>query len=192
MINRNGIPIRLRPKHLVMAIGILGDPKLPPLPGSTAFSGTILHTSAFQGGKPFAGQRVIVVGAGNSSVDICQDLVVRGAKSVTMVQRSATAVVSDKFYFPFLGRIYSDERPTDYSDLVFHGMPLGAVREVGKKLQIVAEGFDKEMHEGLRQAGFKLTSGPYETGIFSMFYDRGGGTCICRFNSSFSVLTESE
>ena len=160
-----------------MAIGILGDPKVPPLPGSTAFGGSILHTSAFQGGQPFAGQRVIVVGSGNSSADICQDLVFRGAKSVTMVQRSPTVVVSDRFFFPFLGRAFSEERPTYYSDLAFAGMPLGALREVGKKVQSAAEEFDKEMHEGLKKAGFALSSGPDGAGILSLYYDRGGGTC---------------
>ena len=173
-----------------MAAGIFGDPRLPSLPGSSIFEGSIVHTSAFQGGEAFVGQRVVVVGAGNSSADICQDLVFRGAKSVTMVQRSATAVVSDKYLAASFGRVFSEERPAYYSDLAFAGLPLGALRELGKKLQPFVEEFDKEMRDGLKKAGFKLTAGPGGAGQLVMVFERAGGTCICKSHTTISDVNK--
>ena len=175
IVNRNGVPIPLRPAHIVMAISYLGDPVLPTLPGASSFAGPILHSSAFPGGAPFSGKNVLVLGAGNSSADVCQDLVYRGAKSVTMVQRSATAVVSDKYIAASFSKAFSECRPTYYNDLAFAGLPIGALRELGKKVQPFAEEFDKEMHEDLRKAGFKLTPGPDASGQLLMVFDRLGG-----------------
>ncbi|EJC98982.1 dimethylaniline monooxygenase [Fomitiporia mediterranea MF3/22] len=177
-VSRNGKPLTLHPQHLVMAISVYGDPIIPSLPGVSSFKGTILHSSAFSGGEPFKGQRVVVLGAGNTSADVCQDLVFRGAQSVTMVQRSATAVVSDTYLAASFGLAFPEGRPVYYSDLAFAGIPLGAMRELGKKLQSFAEEFDKEMHEGLTKAGFKLTSGPDGAGQLVMVFDRQGGYFI--------------
>ena len=184
VVNRNGIPVPLRPAHLVMALGILGDPVIPSLPGASLFKGAVLHSGAFPGGEPFAGQRVVVVGAGASATDVCQDLVVRGAKSVTLVQRSASAVVSDKYLAASFGRSFpAESRPIYYSDLAFAGLPIGAMRELGKKVQPFAEKFDRELHEGLTKAGFKLTAGPDSSGQLLMVFDRFGVKDVVMWNS---------
>lgn len=174
-ILRNGTPIILHPAHLVIACGFFGDPVTPSLRGSQVFRGPMLHTSAFVGGESYVGQRVLVIGAGNSAADVAQDLVYRGASSVTMLQRSVTSVISDKYLDATFGRVFTEGKPTYYTDLEFAGMPIGALRELGKKMQPFAEEFDKEMHEGLRNAGFKLTSGPDHSGQLLMVFDRGGG-----------------
>ena len=164
-----------------MAVSYLGDPILPSLPAESSFRGHIIHSSAFPGGEPFAGQRVVVIGAGNTSADICQDLVFRGAKSVTMVQRSSTTVVSDKYIAASFGKAFTEDRPVYYSDLAFAGLSIGALRELGKKVQPFAENFDKEMHDGLRKAGFKLTSGPDFSGQQLLFFDRHGGKWVLKW-----------
>ncbi|EJC98971.1 uncharacterized protein FOMMEDRAFT_161183 [Fomitiporia mediterranea MF3/22] len=150
----------------------------PSLPGSSSFSGTILHASAFPGGEPFKGQRVVVVGAGNTSADVCQDLVFRGAQSVTMVQRSSSLVVSDKYFGAMLAPVFPEDRPVYYSDLVYASLSNGAFFELGKRSQSLADEFDKEMHEGLIKAGFKLDSGPDNAGILAKAFDRLGGYFI--------------
>ncbi|KAK7008196.1 FAD/NAD-P-binding domain-containing protein [Favolaschia claudopus] len=73
-IDRAGELVTLHPAHIVIAAGALGVPHLPVIQDAGAFQGDIIHAAAYDGGKNFAGKRVMVVGAGNSSADICQDL----------------------------------------------------------------------------------------------------------------------
>ncbi|MEU1677216.1 ArsO family NAD(P)H-dependent flavin-containing monooxygenase [Streptomyces roseifaciens] len=49
-------------------------PFWPAIPGSTAFRGRRLHTADYRGPQEFAGQRVVVVGGGNSGAQIAADL----------------------------------------------------------------------------------------------------------------------
>jgi cation diffusion facilitator CzcD-associated flavoprotein CzcO len=60
-------------KGVVIANGILAEPNMPQWPGT--FSGQILHTSAYKKAEQFKGQRVLIVGAGNSGCDIAVDAV---------------------------------------------------------------------------------------------------------------------
>jgi hypothetical protein len=91
---RNGERITLKPAHVVLATGTLGVPHIPinTIPNADVFRGPILHSSAFKNGAPYGRQCVLVVGSGNSAVDICGDLV--GAQSqVTLLQRAPTTVL---------------------------------------------------------------------------------------------------
>jgi cation diffusion facilitator CzcD-associated flavoprotein CzcO len=53
---------------LLVASGHHWDPRMPSYPGT--FSGTLLHSHAYKRAEPFAGQRVLVIGGGNSACDI--------------------------------------------------------------------------------------------------------------------------
>lgn len=59
---------------LIAATGSFHSPYLPKLPGQEQFRGTMLHSFAYQDLAPFAGRRVVVVGAGNSAVQIVVEL----------------------------------------------------------------------------------------------------------------------
>lgn len=59
---------------LVAATGSFGNPVLPQLPGQDGFTGRILHSAEYRSPKAFAGERVVVVGGGNSAVQIAFDL----------------------------------------------------------------------------------------------------------------------
>jgi putative flavoprotein involved in K+ transport len=61
-------------RRLIAATGSFNRPHLPELPGQEQFGGTILHAFAYRNPAPFQGQRVIVVGAGNSAVQIATEL----------------------------------------------------------------------------------------------------------------------
>ncbi|SDM92744.1 flavin-containing monooxygenase [Allokutzneria albata] len=61
------------PKHfdaLVVANGHNWHPKMPEYPGLAEFSGKVLHSAAYKGPDVLRGQRVLVVGAGNTGCDI--------------------------------------------------------------------------------------------------------------------------
>ncbi|HUS24305.1 MAG TPA: NAD(P)-binding domain-containing protein [Candidatus Binatia bacterium] len=53
---------------LMVANGHHWDPRLPEYPG--AFSGKFLHSHEFKKAEPFRGQRVLVIGGGNSAADV--------------------------------------------------------------------------------------------------------------------------
>jgi putative flavoprotein involved in K+ transport len=59
---------------LVAATGSFGNPHQPMLPAQDHFQGQVLHAAEFRSPAAFAGQRVVVVGGGNSAVQIAYDL----------------------------------------------------------------------------------------------------------------------
>jgi putative flavoprotein involved in K+ transport len=65
---------RLAARAVVAASGTFGNPYRPALPGLENFTGTVLHAADYRTPEPFAGQRVIVIGAGNSAVQIAAEL----------------------------------------------------------------------------------------------------------------------
>src|SRR5690606_36323183 len=59
---------------VVAASGSFGSPIIPNLPGQDAFAGELLHVATYRSPAPYAGKRVIVVGGGNSGVQIAYEL----------------------------------------------------------------------------------------------------------------------
>jgi putative flavoprotein involved in K+ transport len=65
---------RLSARAVVAASGSFGCPHRPTLPGLEEFTGQVLHAADYRGPAPFTGRRVVVVGAGNSAVQISAEL----------------------------------------------------------------------------------------------------------------------
>lgn len=59
---------------VVSATGTWSRPYVPAVPGRDAFRGRQLHTVDYDGPEPFTGQRVAVVGGGNSGAQILAEL----------------------------------------------------------------------------------------------------------------------
>ncbi|MFD1530375.1 NAD(P)/FAD-dependent oxidoreductase [Pseudonocardia aurantiaca] len=59
---------------VVAATGSFARPHCPDLPGLAAYTGRVLHAAEYRSPAPFAGRRVVVVGAGNSAVQIAVEL----------------------------------------------------------------------------------------------------------------------
>jgi len=76
--------------YLIVCSGHHRTPLMPALPGN--FSGTMLHSGAYRQPAPFAGQRVLVVGAGNSACDIAA-AISRVAEHVSISLRSPQVIV---------------------------------------------------------------------------------------------------
>jgi putative flavoprotein involved in K+ transport len=70
---------------VVAATGGFGAPHRPALPGLDDFPGTVLHAAQYRTPEPFHGRRVVVVGAGNSAVQIAAELA--GHAHVTLATR---------------------------------------------------------------------------------------------------------
>lgn len=71
---------------IIVATGAFHRPNLPHFPGQDRFSGQILHSAAYRRPDPFRGQRVLVVGAGESAVQIAVE--VAQVARVTMTSRA--------------------------------------------------------------------------------------------------------
>lgn len=85
---------RFEARAAVAATGAFGRPHRPDLPGLDGFTGTVLHTADYASPRPFAGQRIVVVGGGNSGVQIAAELA-RTAR-VTLATRSPVAWASQR------------------------------------------------------------------------------------------------
>jgi hypothetical protein len=66
---------------LMAATGIWSTPFQPVLGGEEQFGGTIMHSYRYRNPEPFSGQRVLVVGAGNSGTEIAVDLCEAGTET---------------------------------------------------------------------------------------------------------------
>ncbi|MCH0543326.1 NAD(P)/FAD-dependent oxidoreductase [Streptomyces sp. MUM 203J] len=65
---------RLAARAVVAATGTFGRPYRPALPGLGGFTGAVVHSSEYRNPAPYEGRRVVVVGAGNSAVQIAAEL----------------------------------------------------------------------------------------------------------------------
>lgn len=60
--------------HVISATGTWRRPFWPAVPGASTFLGRQLHTAQYAGPESFAGQRVLVVGGGNSGAQILAEV----------------------------------------------------------------------------------------------------------------------
>ncbi|XP_024369268.1 probable indole-3-pyruvate monooxygenase YUCCA4 [Physcomitrium patens] len=74
-------------RSLVVATGENAEPYMPDLFGSHKFHGVISHGSTYRNGVKYKDMKVLVVGAGNTGMEISLDLAKFGAKP-TLVARS--------------------------------------------------------------------------------------------------------
>ncbi|MCJ1449945.1 hypothetical protein MMC28_000273 [Mycoblastus sanguinarius] len=171
----------LHPRHVIQATGHSGEMSFPKIKGMDDFKGDRLcHSSQFKGANSNSeGKRAIVVGCCNSGHDIAQDFYEHGY-DVTIVQRSSTYVMSSKAGLDvLLAGLYEEGGPdTEDADLIFMSIPnpmlkrmhVDATKEISRR--------DADLQAGLEKAGFKLDSGPDESGFFMKYFQRGGGYYI--------------
>ena len=82
----------LAARVVVVATGIVANPKTPHFPGQDRFAGRIAHSVAYRRPDGYAGRRVLVVGVGNSGAEIASEIARAGSK-VTIAVRSGANVV---------------------------------------------------------------------------------------------------
>ncbi|MCL7047095.1 hypothetical protein MKW94_017246 [Papaver nudicaule] len=61
-------------RWLIVATGENAEEVVPEIEGSDEFVGPIVHTSLYKSGKVYCGKKVLVVGCGNSGMEVCLDL----------------------------------------------------------------------------------------------------------------------
>jgi len=76
-----------RYRAVIVANGHLWDPRRATFPG--AFDGEQLHSHDYRTAEPFTGKQVLVVGIGNSAVDIAVDVCKSASRTFLSTRRSA-------------------------------------------------------------------------------------------------------
>ncbi|HEY2891943.1 MAG TPA: NAD(P)/FAD-dependent oxidoreductase, partial [Dongiaceae bacterium] len=182
-IVREGKPMTLYPRQLVLATGMSAVPNMPSVPGMAAFKGDLHHSSRHPGPDAYAGKKAVVVGSNNSAHDIAAALWEVGAE-VTMVQRSSTHVSrSDTLMELGTGKLYSEAAvaagiTTEKADLIFASMPYRLMAERQMPIYVEMKRRDADFYERLRKAGFMLDFGEDESGLFMKYLRRGSGYYI--------------
>jgi putative flavoprotein involved in K+ transport len=123
--------------YVIVATGWDAKPKLPEWAIGSPFGGPVLHTSQLGDLSRFRGQRVVVVGAGNSGIDVA-GLLLRAGADVTVSMRTPPSIFprdwlglplgplalvgehSPRAIADGLGRVIQRQV---YGDLSSHGIP---------------------------------------------------------------------
>ncbi|MFF1484521.1 flavin-containing monooxygenase [Streptomyces sp. NPDC058319] len=102
---------------VVVATGYNHTPRLPDWPGRAAYTGELLHASAYRSPGPYAGRDVLVVGIGNTGAEIAVDLVEGGAARVRLAVRTV----------PHLLRRSTAGWPAQYTGVLCRRLPVALV-----------------------------------------------------------------
>ncbi|KAL8524286.1 hypothetical protein ACS0TY_014020 [Phlomoides rotata] len=78
---------------LVVATGENAEDVVPAIEGMEEFGGSIVHSSEFKSGESYRGKKVLVVGCGNSGMEVCLDLCNHNARP-SLVVRDAVRIFS--------------------------------------------------------------------------------------------------
>ncbi|KAL0557741.1 hypothetical protein IC582_006292 [Cucumis melo] len=73
-------------RWLIVATGENAEAVVPELDGMDVFGGSIKHTSLYRSGEEFRGKKVLVVGCGNSGMEVCLDLCEHSATPYLVVR----------------------------------------------------------------------------------------------------------
>lgn len=100
---------------VTICTGLNHEPWIPDLPGRGSFAGPELHVDRFDFDHPeaYAGQRVLLVGVGETAADLAQDLTAAGVGELLVAPRGSTVTLARNF-----GSV-----PPDYNEnrLVYSG-----------------------------------------------------------------------
>ncbi|MEV1143937.1 NAD(P)/FAD-dependent oxidoreductase [Micromonospora sp. NPDC049799] len=79
---------------IVAASGSFGNPYVPLLAGRSNYAGELTHVAHYRRPEPYVGKRIVVVGAGNSAVQVAHELAHHG--TVTLAARAPIQFVPQR------------------------------------------------------------------------------------------------
>jgi hypothetical protein len=164
----------MKPKHIVMAIGVSSVPNRTKIPGMNDYKGKVIHSVDYDSGKDYNGKNVLVYGTGTSAHDVAQDLYVHGA-NVKIVQRSPSMVVNVEPSAQLPYQLYSEGPNVDDCDLITISTPLQVLKKTHQLLTEKTKRIDKPLLDKLTSVGFNLEYGEENSGWQFKYLTRGGG-----------------
>ncbi|GAB3922759.1 ArsO family NAD(P)H-dependent flavin-containing monooxygenase [Kribbella albertanoniae] len=116
----------VRAAAVVAASGSFSNPFVPVIPGRESFGGDVHHVADYRSPQPYAGKRVVVVGAGNSAVQVAYELA--AVADVTLATRAPVQFLPQvrgghDIHF-WLGRLKLDLLPPAVLARLFSGTPV--------------------------------------------------------------------
>ena len=164
----------MKPKHIVMAVGVSSVPNRTKIPGINDYKGKVIHSVDYDSGKDYNGKNVLVYGTGTSAHDVAQDLYVHGA-NVKIVQRSPSMVVNVEPSAQLPYQLYSEGPNIDDCDLITISTPLQVLKKTHQLLTEKTKRIDKPLLDKLTSVGFNLEYGEENSGWQFKYLTRGGG-----------------
>ena len=164
----------MKPKHIVMAVGVSSVPNRTKIPGMDHYKGKVIHSADYDNGKHYNGKNVLVYGTGTSAHDVAQDLYVHGA-NVKIVQRSPSMVVNVEPSAQLPYQLYNEGPNTDDCDLITISTPLQVLKKTHQLLTEKTKRIDKPLLDKLTRVGFNLEYGEENSGWQFKYLTRGGG-----------------
>jgi putative flavoprotein involved in K+ transport len=180
---RNGKPMTLRPRQLVLATGGSGFPKMPSVPGMDTFKGELQHSSQHKGAEGYKGKKAVVIGSNTSAHDICVALWEEGA-DVTMVQRGSSLVARGELLGKLtLNALYSETAlqagiTTEKADLIMASTPYQLMASQHVPAYVELKRLDADFYARLEKVGFMLDFGEDGSGVYMKAMRIGGGYYI--------------
>jgi len=89
-------------RYLIMATGAYGRPRPVDINGIGSFTGKTLHSQDYKTASDYPGQRVLVVGFGNSACEIAIDLCEKGLSPAMSVRSPVNVIPRDVLGIPVL------------------------------------------------------------------------------------------
>jgi len=132
--------------HVVVATGYNHTPVEPDWPGLDGFDGEVVLARDYRNGRPYAGRDVLVVGSGNTGMEIATDLADHGATRVWLAVRTPPHILPrSRMGWPAQG-----------TGILVRRLPPRLVDRVAKVLAVVQEPDLTEF--GMPRAGTDLYS----------------------------------
>ncbi len=116
-------------KRVVVATGYNRVPYQPEWEGQAQFKGAILHSREYRNSTPFAGQKVLVVGMGNTGAEIALDLCENGAQPFLSVRSPVNVIRRD------IGG-----RPAQHSAILLGKLPAPVYDFIARQVQKLTVG----------------------------------------------------
>jgi indole-3-pyruvate monooxygenase len=83
---KTSVVVRYTAKFLVVASGENSAENIPVITGLHHFAGEAIHSSRYKSGASYSGKNVLVVGCGNSGMEISYDLASHGANTSIVIR----------------------------------------------------------------------------------------------------------
>ncbi|XP_077225421.1 putative indole-3-pyruvate monooxygenase YUCCA4 [Tasmannia lanceolata] len=90
-------------RWLIIATGENAEPVIPKISGIEKFNGPVIHTSVYKSGADFRQQKVLVVGSGNSGMEVSLDLSNHNATPYLVARNTVHVLPREMFGFSTFG-----------------------------------------------------------------------------------------
>jgi cation diffusion facilitator CzcD-associated flavoprotein CzcO len=164
-------------RQVVVATGYDHTPLIPDWPGRDIFAGGLLHASQYKDAAPYAGRRVLVVGAGCSGMEIAYDVATGAAAKVWLAVRTppnimirqgpaglpGDVIATPLYHLPIriADAIARFGRTMSIGDLSQYGLPVPSegVFSRSARLGVAPAIVDKEVIEAIKGGDIEIVSG---------------------------------